>query len=214
METVTNCDTLPRLEGWRPSETFADLGCPVWVLNDADAALAEETHDLAPDTTAVIVIAGTWIGTAIRAHGEPLRGARGWAGEFGYAPIAVENSSVVRLDDLASGEAIARRLGTDGLVLYERATRGDPEALTAIREAGGALGLGLATLVNLLNPELLVLGGGAFETVRFTARPHWRMLNDTACRIPGEPAPYDLLVLGRKSYPWERFRVASGAPLD
>jgi glucokinase len=133
------------------------------VLNDADAALAEETHDLAPDATAAIVASGTWIGAAVRANGAPLRGARGWAGEFGYAPIVLEGGRIARLDDLAGGGAVARRLGTDGAGAYELTVRGDPEALVAVREAGEALGLGLAALVNLLNPELLVLYGGAFE---------------------------------------------------
>lgn len=160
---VTGCDTFPLLEGWRAGEVFADLGCPVLALNDADAALAEETRDLDPEATTALVLAGTWIGTAVRANGGPLRGTRGWAGEFGYAPLLVEGGRVTRLDDLAGGEAVARRLGTDGAGVHERATRGEPEALAAVREAGEALGLGLATLVNLLNPELLVLGGGALE---------------------------------------------------
>jgi predicted NBD/HSP70 family sugar kinase len=103
---VMVCDTLPRLEGWQGGETFADLGCMVRVLNDAEAALAEETHDLGPDATAVIVMAGTWIGTAIRAHGAPLRGGCGWAGEFGYAPVAVEDGRVARLDDLAGARPL------------------------------------------------------------------------------------------------------------
>jgi predicted NBD/HSP70 family sugar kinase len=200
--TVTNCDTFPHLEGWRADEAFADLGCPVRVLNDADAALAEETYDLGPDATAAIVIAGTWIGTAIRAHGEPLRGARGWAGEFGYAPIAFEGGSIMRLNDLAGGGAIARRLGTDGLGLYERAMRSDPEALAAVWEAGRALGLGLATLVNLLNPELLVLGGGALElpgyreaaletAERFSLPDSWRV-----CTVRPARAGAEVVALG------------------
>lgn len=161
--TVTGCDTFPRLEGWRADEAFADLGCPVLALNDADAALAEEARDLEPDATAALVLAGTWIGTAVRANGGTLRGARGWAGEFGYAPLAIAEGRAARLDDLAGGGAVTRRLGTDGAGVHERAVRGDPEALAAAREAGEALGLGLAILVNLLNPELLVLGGGALE---------------------------------------------------
>ena len=160
---VTLCGTFPSLEGWRADDTFADLGCPVLVLNDADAALSEEAHDLAPEATAALVMSGTWIGTAVRANGGPLRGARGWAGEFGYAPMAVGGGRVSRLDDLAAGGQLTRRLGTDGAGLYRRAAGGDPEVLAAVREAGGALGLGLATLVNLLNPDLLVLGGGAFD---------------------------------------------------
>ena len=110
----------------------------------------------------MLVLAGTWIGTAARANGGPLRGA-GWAGEFGYAPLGVEGGGVVRLDELAGGGAVARRLDTDGAGAHERAVRGDPDALAAAREAGEALGLGLATLVNLLNPEALVLGGGALD---------------------------------------------------
>lgn len=161
--TVTLCDTFPRFEGWQASHAFADLGCPVRALNDADAALAEEAHDLEPAATTVLVMSGTWVGTAVRTNGGPLRGARGWAGEFGYSPLAVEKGRVASLDDLAAGGAIARRLDTDGVGLYQRATRGDSEALAAIREAGRALGLGLATLVNLLNPSLLVLGGGAID---------------------------------------------------
>jgi glucokinase len=160
---VTACDTYPRLEGWRAEEAFADLSCPVRVLNDVDAALVEETHDLARDATVAFVMAGTWIGAAVQTNGALLRGARGWAGEFGYAPIAVEGGRVARLDDLAGGGAIARRLGTDGAGLYERAVGGDATALAAVQEAGIALGLGLATLMNLLNPDLLVLGGGAFK---------------------------------------------------
>lgn len=161
--TVTDCDTFPRLEGWRADEAFADLGCPVRVVNDADAALAEETHDLAPEATAAVVASGTWIGAAVRANGAPLRGACGWAGEFGSVPIALEGGHVARLDDLAGGGAVARRLGTDGAGAYELAVQGDQNALVVVREAGEALGLGLAALVNLLNPALLVLYGGAFE---------------------------------------------------
>jgi predicted NBD/HSP70 family sugar kinase len=160
---VTGCDTFPRLEGWRAEDAFADLGCPVRTLNDADAALAEESKDLRPDATAAIVVAGTWIGTAVRANGEPLRGARGWAGELGSAPIAIGGGHVTRLDHLAGGEAVVRYLGVSGPEVYEHATEGDQEALAAVREAGQALGLGLSTLVNLLNPELLALGGGALE---------------------------------------------------
>jgi predicted NBD/HSP70 family sugar kinase len=70
---VTACDTFPRFEA------FADLDCPVRALNDADAALVEETRDLAPDATVALVMAGTWIGAAVRANGVPLRGTRGWA---------------------------------------------------------------------------------------------------------------------------------------
>ena len=124
---VARCDSFPDLEGWRADEALADLGCPVRVYNDADAALAEETHDLVPDATAVIVMSGTWIGAAVHANGAPLLGARGWAGELGFAPVAFRNGRVCSLDEVAAGGAVARRLGVDGAELYERTARGDPE---------------------------------------------------------------------------------------
>ena len=199
---VTGCDTFPRLEGWRAANVFDDLGCPVVALNDADAALVEETRDLDPDSTAALVLAGTWIGTAVRANGGRLRGSRGWAGEFGYAPTASLEGRVARLDEVAGGGGVARRLDTDGAGAYERAVRGDPGALKAAREAGEALGLRLATLVNLLNPDLLVLGGGALElpgyreaalltAERWSLPDSWR-----ACSVRPVRAGEEIVALG------------------
>lgn len=160
---VTACDVLPKLAGWSVVEGFASLACPVRALNDAEAALSEEAHDLGPGATAGLVMAGTAIGAAFLVHGRPMRGARGWAGELGYLPVAVQPGQVARLDQLAGGAALAQRLGTNGVGLRAQAERREPEALAAVREAGGALGLGLAAVINLLNPELLVVGGGACE---------------------------------------------------
>jgi predicted NBD/HSP70 family sugar kinase len=160
---VAACDVLPGLVGWSAAESFSQLGCPVRVLNDAEAALVEEAHNLGPEATAGLVMAGTGVGAAFLVHGRPLRGARGWAGELGYVPVAVRPGQVVHLDTLAGGAALARRLGTDGVGLRAQAERGESETLTAVRDAGEALGLGLAAVVNLFNPELLVLGGGACD---------------------------------------------------
>lgn len=153
---------LPRLAGWRPADALADLGVPVHALNDAEAALVEEAHTLPPGATAGIVMAGTAIGAAFRVEGVPLRGARGWAGELGFMPLATPEG-IKHLDDLAGGRFIAARLGTDGAGLQRRAQQGDAVALEAIREGGAALGLALAGVVNLLNPHLLVLGGGTLS---------------------------------------------------
>ena len=161
---VAACDVLPRIAGWRPADAFADLGCPVRVLNDAEAALAEEGHDLPADATAGVVMAGTAVGAAFRVDGRPLRGARGWAGELGYLPVAVEAEGAVRrLDERAGGAAMAARLGIGGAQLRARAEAGDAAALSAIHAGGEALGLGLASVINLLNPHLVAVGGGALR---------------------------------------------------
>jgi len=77
-------------------------------------------------------------------------------------PVATPDG-VRRLDLLAGGRFIAERLGTDGEGLQRRAQDGDPQALAAVRDGGRALGLALAGVVNLLNPHLLVLGGGTLS---------------------------------------------------
>jgi predicted NBD/HSP70 family sugar kinase len=153
---------LPKLAGWHPAVAFADYGCTVHALNDAEAALVEEAQDLPADATAGIVMAGTAIGAAFRVDGKPLRGARGWAGELGYLPVVTPHG-VKRLDEVTGGRFIAATLGIDGAELASRAQQGDATALAAIREGGIALGLALAGLINLLNPHLLVLGGGTMQ---------------------------------------------------
>lgn len=162
---------LPHLADWHPASDFADFGCRVHALNDAEAALVEEAQDLPEGATAGIVMAGTAIGAAFRVDGKPLRGARGWAGELGFMPVATP-LGVKRLDELAGGRFIAATLGTDGAGLLQRALQGDESALAAIRAGGEALGLALAGVINLLNPHLLVLGGGTMQLPGYADAMH------------------------------------------
>lgn len=165
---VVISNVLPGLNGWHPREAFADFGCPVLALNDAEAALVEEAQDLTLDATVALVMAGTAIGAAFRVDGRPLRGASGWAGELGFFPQRV-GGELKRLDELAGGRHIAAGLGLDGAQLAEQAQRGDERALAAIARGGDALGLALAGVVNLFNPQRLVLGGGALELPGYEA---------------------------------------------
>lgn len=161
-DRVVACDVLPRLTGWRASAGLTDLGCATLLVNDVKAALAEATHDLPAGMTAGIVMAGTAVGAAFLVDGRPLLGTSGWAGELGYMPV-LENGRVRRLDELAGGQFMAARLGVDSAGLADAAGRGDEAALGVVREGGQALGLSLATVVNLLNPARLAVGGGALS---------------------------------------------------
>ncbi len=154
---VQACDVLPRVVGWRPA---AALSGP-WdfhVLNDAEAALVEEAQDAPPEATIAVVMAGTGIGAAFLLHGRVFGGANGWAGELGSVPLATADG-VRTLDQLASGEALVRRLGA-GDALVARLDAGDAAARTAVEEAGAALGLALAMVVDLFNPSAIAIGGG------------------------------------------------------
>lgn len=185
--SVQACDVLPALVGWRPPGALA-AGRRFRMINDAAAALVEECHDAAPGLTAAVVMAGTGIGAAMVVGGRPLTGASGWAGELGSIPLAVP-SGVRTLDQLASGAALAMRLGADGSRVRARVEAGDQDALRAVREAGTALGLGLAILIDIINPGWVSVGGGLvdlpgyFDAAREGAQAHalpdlWR-----ACRL-------------------------------
>jgi predicted NBD/HSP70 family sugar kinase len=160
-DNVAASDVLPRLDGWSPARKLSRYA-PTYLVNDAVAALAEETHSLPAGTTAAVIMAGTGVGAAFLVQGQILHGARGWAGELGSMPIPTQDG-VVTLDELAGGAALTKRLGTDADTIARRATEGDRDVLAAVEQAGRSLGLGLATVINLLNPAFVVLGGGAFR---------------------------------------------------
>lgn len=185
---IGGCDVLPKFAGWSPKDALADLGARVVVANDVKAALAEEMHDLSPGATAGVVMAGTAIGAAFIAEGRPLLGASGWAGELGYLPVLVDGG-VKRLDEIAGGSFIAASLGISGEELAQRASAGDSSVLEAIRRGGFALGLGLAAVINLLNPSRLAVGGGAlglpgyWDAARDAAARHSIPEMSHACRL-------------------------------
>jgi predicted NBD/HSP70 family sugar kinase len=145
---------------------------PVRVTNDANAgALAERMYGAgrqAGDMVYVRLSAG--IGAGIVSNGRLLLGARGLAGEIGHLPL-INDGLICRcgnrgcLETVASPVAIARLLSEswgervaprDLPALIRERNAG---ALRAVRDAGDAVGRALATLVTLLNPRLIVVGG-------------------------------------------------------
>ena len=159
---VVACDVLPALAGCLPRVALHGLGCQVTVLNDVEAALREELNDAPAGLTAGVVMAGTAIGAAFVVDGAPLRGTSGWAGELGYFPCSV-GVEIKRLDEVAGGHAMAARRGVAPATFAALALAADPDVLAVIDAGGSALGIGLAAVINLLNPSRLALGGGAMD---------------------------------------------------
>lgn len=174
---IVSCDVLPSLTGWRPETSLKALGCQVTVINDVEAALLEEMQDASNDFTGGVIMAGTAIGAAFMTHGRRLRGVNGWAGELGYLPLHIDGS-VKRLDEIAGGGAMATLLGISGEALARLANDDDPIAMATVRAGGDALGLGMASIINLLNPSRLAVGGGSlklkgyWEAALLTAETH------------------------------------------
>lgn len=175
--------------GWRHADFGSTLariapnGLPVTVGNDADlAVLAERLRGNARGCDDVIFLMGrTGVGAGIIANGSPLRGYDGFAGEVGHNVV---DSSGPRchcgkrgcmetyVGDAALLKLAGRRApATTAQVarLFADAQAGDQRAAAAIRTVAQSLGRAVAGLVNVLNPQRVVLGG-SFASVYGFAR--------------------------------------------
>lgn len=146
---------------------------PVSVANDADlGALVELRRGAARGADDVLYIAGeVGVGGGLIVDGKPLTGAAGYSGEIGHLPInpsgiACRCGSVGCWETEIGEEALLLRAGHPaggGGAAVETVLRdaeaGSPAALGALAHVGQWLGIGLAGLVNVFNPRLIVLGG-------------------------------------------------------
>lgn len=142
-------------------------GLAVTSDNEANmAALAElRFGDLGDLRTFVHLTGEIGVGGAIVVHGELLRGAHGFAGEVGHLVVDADGprcrcGSRGCLEQYAGQAALLRAAGAPDVDdLADRAAAADPRALAALTEAGRMLGRALSGVVNLLDPEAVVLGG-------------------------------------------------------
>ncbi|RLK13764.1 putative NBD/HSP70 family sugar kinase [Micromonospora sp. M71_S20] len=154
----------------------AELGCdvPVTVGNVADvAAFAEHARGAAAGCDNVIYLYGdVGVGAGIIAGGRRLTGHGGYGGEVGHMVVVRDGAPCdcgsrgcweTEIGEYAllraAGRSDAR--GRDALLaVFDAADRGDLRAQTAVRQAGDWLGFGVANLVNIFNPEMVIFGGG------------------------------------------------------
>ena len=176
------------------------LGLPVVVDNDANAALLAETRvGAARDCDHVVLVAlGTGIGSGLLLDGRIYRGSRGLGAEIGHMVIDLHGPDCQGacpgrgcLEVMASGSAIgregeaaARRSPSSALgrrladgreitggIVTELAHDGDEAARSVLAEIGRRLGYGLAGVVNVFNPEVIVIGGGAIAAGELLLSP-------------------------------------------
>lgn len=149
------------------------LGVPIAVANEADlGALAETRRGAARGADDVLYVHGeVGVGGGIIVGGRPLSGISGFAGEIGHMPINPEGrpcrcgSIGCWETEIGEGALLARagypleggRMAVSALLAD--AADGRPEALASLDVVGRWLGIGLAGLVNVLNPRVVVLGG-------------------------------------------------------
>jgi len=190
-EPVTH---VPELAG-RPlaSELRGHFGLPVLVDNDVNAlALGEAMFGAGRGARSLVVLsAGTGIGAGIVLDGRLVRGAAGFGGELGHTPVKFDGprcwcggrgclalyASGRGIADAArdrvagdAGAALLKAAGGDPLgitapIVFRVAARGDAVAASIVDEACQALGAMIGTVVNGLNPEVLLITGGVAESL-------------------------------------------------
>nr|WP_225311230.1 ROK family protein [Microbispora cellulosiformans] len=164
--------------GWRdvPAEAFVPSGVPVRLGHDVrTGGLAESVFGAGRGVADFLFLPiGTGIAGAVVLRGDPYGGAHGWGGEIGHAPVwpAGEKCACGQtgcLETYASASALARRFTArsgrtaTAKEVVELAVAGDAAAAEVFGEAIEALAIALASYVLLLDPALIVLGGGLSE---------------------------------------------------
>lgn len=173
-------DSLP---GWAGTpvadELAARLARPVRVTNDVNAAaLGESWVGAGRDRRDLVLVAvGTGLGGAMLQHGRISTGARGGAGEVGHLPapgaerLRCGCGRYGHLEGIASGTGLSGAYALEtgeritGRAVAERAAAGEPVAREVVDRAATALGRALAGLVALLDPQAVVLAGGAADAL-------------------------------------------------
>lgn len=178
--------------------------------NDADAgAVAEHRYGAGRGTQHMVFLTmGTGLGAGIISDGRLLRGAAGQAGEIGHVRLSAEGPvgyhKAGSVEGWASGGGMAQAAAQevkaaiqrgeptelasklDGLTakdVAEAARRGDGVAMRIVESTGGRLGEALAILVDLLNPERIVVGGLAMRLGETLLKPARRAMEREA--LPG-----------------------------
>ncbi|WP_157973685.1 ROK family protein [Tropicimonas sp. IMCC34043] len=157
------------------------LGMPVILENDVNlAALAEARLGAGRGLDLVCFLSfGTGVGLGLVSRGRILRGASGRAGEISYLPVAADAaaeaavSEAGQFEDRVGTASLRARYGKDMpdvRTLFARADDGDRAAAAAIAETAADAARGLASLQAILDPDLIVIGGGIGMQRRFYDR--------------------------------------------
>ena len=199
--TVIDSPNLPLAD--TPLRRYVEemFAVPVALDNDVNAALVAE-HELGAARGvchAVMLTIGTGLGGALLLDGRIYRGAQGAAGEIGHT-VVDSHGETCRcgrrgcLEAYVAAPAV-ERIGFRTVGLFERgaftgeligdlARQGSAAAREALNELGFWLGVGITNLTNLLNPEVVIIGGGISQLGDLLLEPARVVVRESAMR-PG-----------------------------
>ncbi len=204
----------PNLPGWEEPGSVAALrarlGPRFSIDNDVNlATVAEQEHGAgAGARNFVFVSVGTGIGMGIVIGGDLYRGSSGRAGEISYLPVGDGHGQLsapdVRqhgiLETAASADGVlsaARRLGMTAASaeqVFDAARSGDQAAIRVVHDEAGHLARALAAVIAVLDPGLIVIGGGVGGNADLLLDPTKRLLGDL---LALSPPPVEMSMLGR-----------------
>lgn len=206
------------------------LQAPVYIDNDVNvAALGEYSRGQAKGCRDFIYITvGTGIGAGIFCAGRLLRGPRWVAGEVGHMVLSPDGPECTCgsrgcLEALASASAIAREgraaaqahpdsklagREIDAALVARLAREGDPSAANVWQGAMAWLGIGVANLVNIFNPQLVVIGGGVSLAGEQMLQPVQKKVTQLAMPVQRETVRLALSALGDKAGVWGALELA------
>jgi len=228
----------PNLKGWTrmplARKLREALGVPVVVESDRNAAVLGETWRGAArgKSDAIVLMIGTGIGAGILSGGRLVRGAHELSGCAGWMTVREEHAGeagrVGQLESLAAGPGIAvaaeKELarGVESLLnelpasarnaleVAEAARRGDMVSIEVFLEAGRLLGYGVANLVSLFDPEIVVIGGGLakagdlyLDALRKAMRERAQPIAGNKVRVVASRLRGDANLLGAARVAWE-----------
>lgn len=176
---------------------------PVFIHNDVKSTcFAELRFGKAREQKHALLLSMDWgIGLGIIMDGKLQTGASGFAGEFGHIPLVEEGIFCACgkrgcLETVASGVALSRMIKEgiaygehslidlkrkdgeiDPQIVIDAANRGDQFAINSLSSVGASLGKGIAILMQLFNPSLIILGGKMAEARQFITVPIQQSIN-------------------------------------
>lgn len=205
------------------------FGLPVFICHDSKLrAFAEQHFGIAKNRKNVLVLQADWgLGLGIIINGELYPGKSGYSGEFGHLPI-VDNGVLCScgkqgcLETIVSATAIAhmaaegiqngktsliKQLVKDDLdkidisVVIDAANRGDQYAISIFSDVGYWLGRGIVYLIQIFNPELIVIGGHVAEASQFISAAIQQTINIFSNRDISNDTQILFSELGPKAVP-------------
>ena len=159
----------------------------------------------------ICITIGTGIGSGIVLNGKLVRGASNAAGEIGHIKMTLDKGPLCGCGDhgcfeaYASGPSIVsmakefisggksakyKEMATDGIItpyiVAQAALQGDPVSLQIFKQMGEIIGIGLSSVINLLNPEKIIIGGGVADAGEILLEPIRKTIEDRAMPIQKE----------------------------